>query len=347
MPPEVIYDLPSDSMRVWPVQWDKPLPMNPDYTCSAYDNCRTGWGSTHAATWQIVKDNPYISGMFIWTGFDYLGEPTPYTWPARSSYFGLIDLAGFPKDGYYFYQSEWTKKPMLHLFPHWNWQPGQTVDVWAYTNQDEVELFLNSQSLGKKVKTADTFQLVWKVPFAPGLLKAVAYKNGSQVLEKSIQTAGAPAKILLAADRVRIKADGRDLSFVTVEIADKNGVVVAPCRQSGKILAAGSGFYRRGRQRPPDQHGAFQGGAAQSFQWQMPLRHSGTRERGGDRPHSASRGAAGRHFADQQRIGYQCSRIEGVRVILLEPQLPGQHRIFLFDGGNDAADQDILHGERG
>ncbi|MDZ7634762.1 MAG: DUF4982 domain-containing protein [Bacteroidales bacterium] len=89
--------------------------------------------------------------MYIWTGFDYLGEPTPYWWPARSSYFGVIDLAGFPKDAYWFYQSEWTKKPVLHLFPHWNWSPGQTVDVWAYTNCDEVELFLNGVSLGRKV----------------------------------------------------------------------------------------------------------------------------------------------------------------------------------------------------
>lgn len=220
------YDMPSDSVRIWPIEWNRRGPMNDDLTCSAYDNCRVPWGSTHVDTWRIVRECAYVSGMFIWTGFDYLGEPTPYPWPARSSYFGLIDLAGFPKDGYYFYQAEWTSKPMLHLFPHWNWSAGQPIDVWAYTNQEAVELFLNGQSLGKKTRDAGTFQLVWRVPFAPGTLKAVAYKGGQAVLEQSVQTAGAPAKIALTADRERIKADGRDLSFVTVDIVDANGVVV-------------------------------------------------------------------------------------------------------------------------
>ncbi|HNY92996.1 MAG TPA: glycoside hydrolase family 2 TIM barrel-domain containing protein, partial [bacterium] len=235
------YDMPSDSVRVWPVKWDEPLPMNADYTCSAYDNCRVGWGSTHVDTWRIVRDNPHISGMFIWTGFDYLGEPTPYTWPARSSYFGLIDLAGFPKDGYYFYQAEWTAKPMLHLFPHWNWEPGQLVDVWAYTNQEEVELFLNGQSLGRKAKGPDTFQLVWRVPFAPGTLEAVAYKGGSRTLTKSVHTAGAPARIVLTPDRERIKANGRDLSFVTVDIVDEQGVLVPDAANLVKFALQGPG----------------------------------------------------------------------------------------------------------
>jgi len=179
--------------------------------------------------------------MFIWTGFDYLGEPTPYTWPARSSYFGLIDLAGFPKDGYYFYQAEWTAKPMLHLFPHWNWEPGQLVDVWAYTNQEEVELFLNGQSLGRKAKGPDTFQLVWRVPFAPGTLEAVAYKGGSRTLLKSVRTAGAPARIVLNPDRERIRANGRDLSFVTVDIVDEQGVLVPDAANLVKFALQGPG----------------------------------------------------------------------------------------------------------
>ncbi len=236
------YDMPSDSVRAWPIKWDEPLPMNADYTCSAYDNCRTGWGSTHADTWRIVRDHPHISGMFIWTGFDYLGEPTPYTWPARSSYFGLIDLAGFPKDGFYFYQAEWTDKPMLHLFPHWNWQPGREIDVWAYTNQEEVELFLNGRSLGRRAKGADTFQLVWRVPFAPGELRAVAYQQGKPLLEKRVQTAGAPAGIVLTADRERIKADGRDLSFVTVDIVDENGVLVPRADHLVQFSLQGPGY---------------------------------------------------------------------------------------------------------
>ncbi|MDB4903429.1 MAG: beta-galactosidase, partial [Mucilaginibacter sp.] len=118
------YDMPSDSIRIWPARWDKPFTEgNPDNSVSAYDNVRPAWGSTHEATWKVMKKYDFLSGMFIWTGFDYMGEPTPYSWPSRSSYFGIIDLAGFPKDIYYMYQSEWTNKPVLHIFPHWNWEP--------------------------------------------------------------------------------------------------------------------------------------------------------------------------------------------------------------------------------
>src|SRR6266511_3618757 len=123
--------------------------------------------------------------MFIWTGFDYVGEPTPYPWPARSSYFGIIDLAGFPKDAYYLYQSLFTSKPVLHIFPHWNWPqapdgtPGEMIDVWAYyNNADEVELFLNGKSLGKKKKTGDDLHVMWRVKYEPGLIKAISRLNG-------------------------------------------------------------------------------------------------------------------------------------------------------------------------
>ena len=148
------YDMPSDSIRRWPQRWDKPVAgANADLTCSAYDNCSAPWGSTHEETLKELLKYNFASGMYIWTGFDYIGEPTPYPWPARSSYFGIIDLAGFPKDVYYLYQSLFTSKPVLHIFPHWNWQAGQAVDVWAYyNNADEVELFLNGKSLGIKKK---------------------------------------------------------------------------------------------------------------------------------------------------------------------------------------------------
>ena len=120
------YDMPSDSIRVWPSRWDKPFTDgNPDNSVSAYDNVRPAWGSTHEATWKVMKKYDFLSGLFIWTGFDYMGEPTPYSWPSRSSYFGIIDLAGFPKDIFYMYQSEWTDKTVLHIFPHWNWAPGK------------------------------------------------------------------------------------------------------------------------------------------------------------------------------------------------------------------------------
>jgi len=221
------YDMPSDSIRRWPKRWDLPLEDgNPDNTCSAYDNCSAPWGSTHEETWKIIKKHDFLSGMFIWTGFDYLGEPTPYSWPSRSSYFGIVDLAGFPKDVYYMYQSEWTDKPVLHVFPHWNWKEGQTIDVWAYTNCDEVELFLNEKSLGAKRKIGDDLHLMWRVKFVPGILKAVGKKNGKEFLVKEIKTANEPYKISLEADRKIIKADGKDLSFVTVKILDKDGTLV-------------------------------------------------------------------------------------------------------------------------
>jgi beta-galactosidase len=173
-----------------------------------------------------MKKYDFLSGMFIWTGFDYIGEPTPYGWPSRSSYFGIIDLAGFPKDVYYMYQSEWTDKPVLHLFPHWNWKTSDTVDVWAYTNCEEVELFLNGQSLGTKKKVGDALHLMWKVPFSPGTLKAVGRTEGKEILTQEIKTAGAPAKIVLEADRNVISADGKDLSFVTVKVLDEAGTLV-------------------------------------------------------------------------------------------------------------------------
>jgi beta-galactosidase len=220
------YDMPSDVIRRWPQKWDEPLKDgNADFSCSAYDNCSAPWGSTHEETWKVVKKHDFLSGMFIWTGWDYIGEPTPYPWPAISSYFGIIDLAGFPKDVYYMYQSEWTNTPVLHLVPHWNWKQGDDVDVWAYFNSEEVELFLNGKSLGTKRKSGDELHVSWRVPYQPGTLKAISRKNGKVVLTQEVRTAEQPAKILLVPDRTNIKADGTDLSFVTVKVVDKNGTV--------------------------------------------------------------------------------------------------------------------------
>ena len=238
------YDMPSDSIRIWPARWDKPFTEgNPDNSVSAYDNVRPAWGSTHEATWKVMKKYDFLSGMFIWTGFDYLGEPTPYSWPSRSSYFGIIDLAGFPKDIFYMYQSEWTNKTVLHIFPHWNWTPGKMVDVWAFYNHaDEVELFLNGKSLGVKKKTGDDLHIMWRVKYEPGTLKAVSRKDGKVVLTREIHTAGAPAKIELTADRKNIKADGKDLSFVTVKILDKDGNVVPNADNLVNFKITGPGF---------------------------------------------------------------------------------------------------------
>lgn len=237
------YDMPSDSIRRWPERWDKPFNEgNTDLTCSSYDNCSAPWGSTHEETMKALLKYNFASGMFIWTGFDYIGEPTPYPWPARSSYFGIVDLAGFPKDSYYLYQSICTDKPVLHIFPHWNWKAGDTVDVWAYYNRaDEVELFLNGKSLGVKKKMGDDLHVWWRVIYEPGILKAVSRKDGKVVLTKEIKTAGKAAKIILTADRKNIKAGERDLSFITVKIVDANGNPVPDADNDVQFSVTGNG----------------------------------------------------------------------------------------------------------
>ena len=179
--------------------------------------------------------------MYIWTGFDYLGEPTPYWWPARSSYFGIIDLAGFPKDAFYMYQSEWTDKPVLHIFPHWNWTPGEVVDVWAYTNCDEVELFINGNSLGRQKKTDEKLHLVWRIGYEPGTVTGVGYKDGVEIMREDVKTAGEPAAIILTPDRPEIIADGSDLSFITVTVVDKDGVPVPKADNLIKFSIDGKG----------------------------------------------------------------------------------------------------------
>lgn len=236
------YQMPSDSMNIWPERWDKPFDRSVHH-CSSYDNCHVPWGSTHEDTWRLIKKYDHISGMYLWTGFDYLGEPTPFWWPSRSSYFGVIDLAGFPKDIYYMYQSEWTDKDVLHIFPHWNWTEGQNVDVWAYyNNADEVELFLNNKSLGRKQKGEDSFHVFWRIPFESGTLKAVSYREGKAVMSKEVRTAGAPVSIRLTADRQKITADGKDLSFVTVEALDENGLAVPIADHLITFSVYGNGF---------------------------------------------------------------------------------------------------------
>ncbi|MEP6950289.1 MAG: beta-galactosidase GalB [Ginsengibacter sp.] len=239
------YDrIPFDSIRRWPDRWDKPFEGgNKEHTISAYDQVSAPWGSLHEETWKYIKKYPYLSGEYIWTGFDYIGEPTPFGWPSRSSYFGIIDIAGFPKDVYYMYQSEWTTKPVLHLFPHWNWNKGDTIDVISYyNNADEVTLFLNGKFLGTKHKTGDDLHVKWRVPYKPGTLKAVSKKAGKIVLTKEVKTAGAPAKLILHADRNSINADGNDLSFITVTIVDKDGTIVPEADNLIQFKINGEGF---------------------------------------------------------------------------------------------------------
>ena len=232
------YMMPSDHIYTAPKEWWLPY-TDPSFMCSAYDNMHASWSSTHEETWDVVKHNDFVGGQFIWTGFDYIGEPTPYAYPARSSYFGIIDLAGLPKDSYYMYQSEWTSKDVLHLFPHWNWLPGQTIDMWCYYNHaDEVELFVNGKSQGVRKKTvygaknegdaflkSTEYHVMWRVNFEPGEVKVVARKNGKQVAEQTIRTAGAPHHLVLKKTYQGNLAFGvsEPTTFVEVNVVDKDG----------------------------------------------------------------------------------------------------------------------------
>lgn len=213
------YTMPSDSVIKAPKEWWLPY-TDPSFKCSSYDNMHASWSSTHEETWDVVKHTPYVGGQFIWTGFDYIGEPTPYSYPARSSYFGIIDLAGQTKDVYYMYQSEWTNRPVLHLFPHWNWLDGEQIDMWCYYNQaDEVELYINGKSQGVRRK-ADSHQyhVMWRVTFEPGEVKVVARKDGKEVRQQTIHTAGQPHHLQLSIDY-----QGKNTTFVKVEVVDENG----------------------------------------------------------------------------------------------------------------------------
>ncbi|MDE3236719.1 MAG: glycoside hydrolase family 2 protein [Bacteroidota bacterium] len=264
------YFFPSDSIRVWPPNHkkgeDRNAGMNPDYTVSAYDNTRAPWSSTHEQSWKEIKKYPYLSGMFIWTGFDYLGEPTPYTWPAKSSYFGIVDLAGFPKDVYYMYQSEWTNKTVLHILPHWNWKQGDSVDVWAYYNHaDEVELYVNGKSAGIRKKEGDDLHVMWRVVYEPGSIKAVSRKAGKVVKEEQINTAGAPAKIQLIADRKNIKANGEDLSFITVRVLDKDGNLVPKADNMIHFIIDGDAFVAGVDNGNPISHEPFKANYRKAF----------------------------------------------------------------------------------
>ncbi len=217
-----------------------------DHQCTAYDVSSAPWANTHTDAWIAVRDRDFVAGTFLWTGFDYLGEPTPYGWPSRSSYFGVFDLAGFPKDAYWLYKAEWTPETTLHLFPHWNWTKGEKIDVWAYyNNADEVELLVNGMSRGCRSKTSDVLHAEWLgVPFEPGRIEAVSYKDGKVVARDVRYTTREPVALRLTADRSSISADGYDLAFVTVDAIDADGreVPVADDMLSFKVEGAGELF---------------------------------------------------------------------------------------------------------
>jgi len=251
----------------WPlVAYEKP----PSHQVSSYDTVAPVWAYCPDVEF-THQDKLPLPGEFVWTGFDYLGEPTPYwewrtshegDWPARSSYFGFIDLAGFPKDRYYLYQSQWTSKPMVHIVPQrWNWEgkEGENIPVFVYTNAQEVELALNGKSLGRKQRLSEAFEipvnprvsadgkfltryrLAWEVPYRPGAIEARGYSGGREVARDQVRTAGAPARIALSADRNPVEADGDDLSYVSVRIEDRDGNLCPLADNLVRFQATGAG----------------------------------------------------------------------------------------------------------
>ena len=226
-----------------------------DFQSSSYDLEYCSWSNLPDDDFVLQDDKPWVIGEFVWTGFDYLGEPTPYDemWPSRSSYFGINDLAGLPKDRFYLYRSRWnTNEETLHILPHWNWEgrEGETTPVFVYTNYDSAELFLNGKSLGVQKKNSSTpqnrYRLMWMdVKYEPGTLKVIAFdKNGKAVSEKEIQTAGEPHKIILDSDTNSLKPNGEDLAFVTVSVVDKNGNPCPTATNQLKFTVAGEGSFR-------------------------------------------------------------------------------------------------------
>jgi len=217
---------------------------------AAYDVHKTDWGATAEKSWSYYAPRAYLAGLFQWTGFDYRGEMTPFDWPAISSQFGILDTCGFPKDNFYYYQSWWSSQPVLHLLPHWNWpgKEGQEINVWVHSNCDEVELFLNGQSQGRKAMPRNS-HLEWNIKYAPGTLLARGYTGGKEVITAKVETTGGPSAIQLTPHRVAMNADGGDVSIVTVQANDAQGRMVPTAGNlvtfdisgPGRIIGVGNG----------------------------------------------------------------------------------------------------------
>ena len=217
---------------------------------SAYDLNHTEWSELAEEWWKFYAAREWLAGGFAWTGFDYRGEPTPYGWPSVNSQFGIVDMCGFPKDNFHYYKAWWGNDPVLHLFPHWNWQQrnGETIDVWVHSNLDEVELFLNGKSQGSK-KVEPLTHLEWKVKYEPGVIEARGSKNGKVVLTDKRETTGDPKTIRLSANRREINADGEDVAVVRVEVLDEqerpiptaDDLILFKVSGEGSLIGVGNG----------------------------------------------------------------------------------------------------------
>jgi beta-galactosidase len=216
----------------------------------SYDPYTTTGRASAEGWWSFVAARPWLSGGFVWTGFDYRGEPSPNDWPNISSQYGIVDTCGFPKDSFFYYKSWWTGEPVLHLFPHWNWpgMEGKEIAVWVYSNLDKVELLVNGESLGTKDMKRES-HLAWNVKYVPGVIEARGFKDGKLAMTARRETTGAAAKLVLSADRREVNADGEDVAFFAVEVQDAQGRVVPitdnqiafKVSGAGKLVGTGNG----------------------------------------------------------------------------------------------------------
>ena len=253
----------------------------PDNQSSSYDLESCDWSQVADEEFVAQDDLPYVLGEFVWTGFDYLGEPTPYDekWPSHSSYFGIIDLAGLPKDRYYLYRARWnTAQPTLHLLPHWTWpgRQGQTTPVFCYTSYPSAELFVNGKSQGRQTKHPSDqpqtrYRLMWKnVKYAPGTLKVVAYDaQGKAMATEQVKTAGKPHHIRLVADRNALASDGRDLAFVTARVEDAQGSLCPDATNELHFAVTGAGHFRAIANGDPTSLESFQQPQMHAFHGQL------------------------------------------------------------------------------
>lgn len=290
-----VYDISCSSPREAKAVTSGGFPL--EGQCSSYDTDFCYWSNLPEADFIMMDDRQWTMGQFVWTGFDYLGEPTPYDeyWPSRSSYFGICDLAGLPKDRYYLYRSQWNRKDhTLHILPHWNWKRGDEVPVMVYTDFPEAELFLNGRSLGRQKKQPYTipsgtaeqtkklvetkgllrrYRLIWDaVKYEPGELRVVAYDaEGRPAMEKTMHTADAPTALKLEADRSVIKAGGDDLAFITVSMRDSKGTLCPDASDKVSFNVSGAGTSRGLCNGDPTSMESFLGSEMQLFHGKLVL----------------------------------------------------------------------------
>ena len=294
-----------------------PLLTGEDCQCSSLDNSVVGWGSSAMKSWRLDRDCPFCCGQFIWTGFDYIGEPTPYN--TKNSYFGIVDTAGFPKDIYYFYQSVWIspeQKKVLHIVPsYWDFIPGQEIDVLIYSNARDVELFLNGKSIGSHVMELETSQDMrahFKVPFEPGVLRVVGHFADGSECSEVLHTPADPAAVVLTSDKETLLADGRDIAFVEISTVDVNGIPVGNARNRIRVEVSGAGRLVGLDNGDSTEYDSYKGDNRRLFSGKLLAMIESTLEPGEITVRAYSEGLEN---AELRLVSENCGEVSGVSVV--------------------------------